>query len=675
MTVKHLLSALVVAGSLLQGTAALAQSPSTPGAIPVRDFFRKPAVMSPQLSPNGKKLAMLVPAGKDRVGLAVADVATPDKFVGIAQFEDADITRFSWVNDGRLVFQAFDWQAPAAYQQGSGLYAVNADGTEFKWLIERNGNYRTVGVPSERPLPNRYRFLTTVDDGSDDVIAVRWNFIRAGDPSDGTLVRLNTRTMVPRTIAGDVPAGANAWWLDRQNRLRAVATGGNYNDTSITIHWLPENGGAWQQLAKFDAIDPPPGSFQPVAVDHDGNLLVAAWVQEGGRNPERYATLHRYDTARRAVDPKPIVSLKGYDFDGAVLFDDAARKVSGIFYTSDATGVAWLDPELKALQEAVDKQLTGTNNVFVCRRCSQAKHFIVTAYSDRQPAAYFLLDRETRKLRLIGATYPWLDSRLLAEQDVVRIKARDGLEIPTYITKPKGKGPWPTVVMVHGGPFVRGHQWGFSPDAQFLASRGYLVIEPEFRGSTGYGDRHFKAGWKQWGLGMQDDVTDVTRWAIQQGHADPRRVAIAGASYGGYATMMGLVKEPDLYKAGINWVGVTDIELMYDIGWSDFSGSQWMRFGMPRMVGDPKKDAEQLKATSPLQQAHRIKQPVLMAYGEEDLRVPLPHGTKMRDALVRAGNKQVEWVQYKDEGHGFVLLENNVDFWSRVERFLAQHLK
>ena len=344
-------------------------------------------------------------------------------------------------------------------------------------------------------------------------------------------------------------------------------------------------------------------------------------------------------------------------------------------YTSDATGVAWLDPELKALQEAVDKQLTGTNNVFVCRRCSQAKHFIVTAYSDRQPAAYFLLDRETRKLRLIGATYPWLDSRLLAEQDVVRIKARDGLEIPTYITKPKGKGPWPTVVMVHGGPFVRGHQWGFSPDAQFLASRGYLVIEPEFRGSTGYGDRHFKAGWKQWGLGMQDDVTDVTRWAIQQGHADPRRVAIAGASYGGYATMMGLVKEPDLYKAGINWVGVTDIELMYDIGWSDFSGSQWMRFGMPRMVGDPKKDAEQLKATSPLQQAHRIKQPVLMAYGEEDLRVPLPHGTKMRDALVRAGNKQVEWVQYKDEGHGFVLLENNVDFWSRVERFLAQHLK
>jgi len=174
---------------------------------------------------------------------------------------------------------------------------------------------------------------------------------------------------------------------------------------------------------------------------------------------------------------------------------------------------------------------------------------------------------------------------------------------------------------------------------------------------------------------MQDDVTDVTRWAIQQGHADPRRVAIAGASYGGYATMMGLVKEPDLYKAGINWVGVTDIELMYDIGWSDFSGSQWMRFGMPRMVGDPKKDAEQLKATSPLQQAHRIKQPVLMAYGEEDLRVPLPHGTKMRDALVRAGNKQVEWVQYKDEGHGFVLLENNVDFWSRVERFLAQHLK
>ena len=201
------------------------------------------------------------------------------------------------------------------------------------------------------------------------------------------------------------------------------------------------------------------------------------------------------------------------------------------------------------------------------------------------------------------------------------------------------------------------------------------MIQPEFRGSQGYGDKLFKAGWRQWGLSMQDDVTDATRWAIAQGMADPRRIAIAGGSYGGYATMMGLVKEPELYRAGMNWVGVTDIGLMYEIGWSDFMGEKWMRYGMPKMIGDPVKDAAQLSATSPLQQAARIKQPVLMAYGELDFRVPLPHGVKMRDALLKAGNNNVEWVEYEGEGHGWMLLKNRIDFYTRIENFLAKNLK
>jgi dipeptidyl aminopeptidase/acylaminoacyl peptidase len=300
------------------------------------------------------------------------------------------------------------------------------------------------------------------------------------------------------------------------------------------------------------------------------------------------------------------------------------------------------------------------------------------ATSDIQAPVYFLFDRETGKLALLGASRPWLSSTGMAgSQDFHRVRVRDGMEIPVYVTKPKGKGPWPTVVMVHGGPFVRGVQWGFNPANQFLASRGYLVVEPEFRGSTGYGMKLFKAGWKQWGLAMQDDITDATKWAISQGLADPKRIAIAGASYGGYATMMGLLKEPDLYKAGINWVGVTDIELLYTIGWSDMMDPDgpWTRYGMPRMIGDPSKDAAQLTATSPLKQARRIKQPVFMAYGEEDVRVPLPHGTKMRDALISSGNKNVEWVEYEKEGHGWGLEKNDVDFWTRFERFLARHVK
>jgi len=333
---------------------------------------------------------------------------------------------------------------------------------------------------------------------------------------------------------------------------------------------------------------------------------------------------------------------------------------------------------MRALQEQVDKLLPSTNNAIACSRCLDARHVIVSATSDIQPPVYFLFDREKGKLQLLGASRPWLDSAAMpGTQDFLRIKARDGLDIPVYVTKPRGKGPFPTVVMVHGGPFVRGVGWGFNPANQFLASRGYLVIEPEFRGSTGYGSKLFRAGWKQWGLAMQDDVTDATRWAIAQGLADPNRVAIAGGSYGGYATMMGLLKEPGMYKAGVNFVGVTDIELLYTIGWSDTmdADNPWMRYGMPRMIGDPDKDAAQLAATSPLKQAARIKQPVLMAYGEEDLRVPLPHGTKMRDALISAGNKNVEWIQYAGEGHGWNLEKNQVDFWTRIERFLDKHVK
>ena len=170
---------------------------------------------------------------------------------------------------------------------------------------------------------------------------------------------------------------------------------------------------------------------------------------------------------------------------------------------------------------------------------------------------------------------------------------------------------------------------------------------------------------------MQDDIADATRWAIAKGYADPQRICIAGASYGGYATLMGLVNDSDLYQCGIDWVGVTDINLLYNGSWrfSDDMGESWRKYGMPDMVGDQVKDAAQLKATSPLEQAARIQRPLILAYGASDRRVPLSHGLSFRDA-VKQTNKDVEWIQYDEEGHGWHLPKNNVDFWTRVEKFL-----
>ncbi len=668
----HRLIWLVCLGALSATSGALAQTskPTTsPANIPVVDFFKQPALQAPSLSPSGKKIAVIIGTNSGRKGLAVADIATPTKFLGVAQFEDADIRSFAWVNDNRLVFDAVDFQAGLGEQLGSGLYAVNADGTDFLWLIERTGNYRVMGNPSKRPLPNRHRLFAVLDDGTDDVVVQRYNFLDNQRVPGSTLLKLNTKTLELKTMISSVPEAAQSWVLDRNGIPRALLA--SDGKSGIKVQMRTGNSNEWTTISQSDQFDSSAASFEPFAFDYDDQL----WVKARLNNPEKTTALFRYDTKTNAIESKPLFSLKGFDFEGSLIFDGKSRKVLGINYTSDAPGTVWFDESLKRIQEEIDKQLPNTINEISCKRCASAQHFVVRVSSDRQSPMFFLVDRSTLKLQLIGAERPWIDSALTAEVDFVRIPSRDGMEIPTYITKPKGKGPFPTVVLIHGGPHVRGSVWGFNAETQFLASRGYLVVEPEFRGSLGYGETWFRAGWRQWGLKMQDDMTDAAKWAVSKGLADANRVAIAGGSYGGYAAMMGLIKEPSLFKAGLNFVGVTDIELLYTIGWSDTAGSTWERFGMPKLIGDRDKDIEQFRKTSPLLLAHQIKQPVFMAYGEDDLRVPLPHGTKLRDALIKSGNTQVEWNQYANEGHGFLLEKNKVDFYSRMEKFLAKHLK
>jgi len=240
--------------------------------------------------------------------------------------------------------------------------------------------------------------------------------------------------------------------------------------------------------------------------------------------------------------------------------------------------------------------------------------------------------------------------------------------LPGPVDKPR-----PAVVVVHGGPFLRGASWAWRAEAQFLASRGYVVIEPEFRGSTGWGDAHYRAGWKQWGGTMIDDITDALRHVVNAGIADPKRVCVMGSSYGGYATLMSLVKEPDLYRCGIAHAAVTDLRHRFEIPWSDLD-LLGRRVVLPLTMGDLHDDAAMFVTQSPLEQVQRIKAPVLLLHGDDDLRVPVQNGERMRDALKKAG-KQVEWVLYPDEGHGFSRPANELDYWRRVETFLSRHLQ
>jgi dipeptidyl aminopeptidase/acylaminoacyl peptidase len=297
---------------------------------------------------------------------------------------------------------------------------------------------------------------------------------------------------------------------------------------------------------------------------------------------------------------------------------------------------------------------------------------LVAAGSDRQPLQYYLYTRAPAGLLRLGEAHPAIHAEQMGWRDFHHYTARDGREIPVYVTLPPGKpkGPQPTVVLVHGGPFLRGVHWDWEASAQFLATRGYVVIEPEFRGSLGYGAEHHQAGLRQLGLSMEDDLADAAQWAEQQGWTDPHRIALVGGSYGGYATLMGLIRFPDLFRAGVDWAGPSDLDLLY----STNLNSQWsQRSGELALFGDPDADAAQFAATSPLRQAAQLSQPLLIAHGLQDPVVSSAHSYKMVSAL-RQANRQVEWLPYPGEIHGWIYPADAVDFWQHVEAFLAKNL-
>jgi len=431
---------------------------------------------------------------------------------------------------------------------------------------------------------------------------------------------------------------------------------------------LAAKDGVWKEIARFPAYDVHADVIHDAIGSVDGRL----YLVRNGSGPGRTSALYRFDAARWQPDADPVVTVKGFDFEGDLVEDHCTHQVLGLHYRSDALGTTWFDPAMAAVQAKIDAALPGRANLLQIASCASGTPVLVTSQSDHAPAHYFLYGPGDAGLRSVSASRPAIDPRQMADTDFYRIKARDGREFPVYVTKPHGKGPWPTVVLVHGGPNMRGWSWEWDGETQFLASRGYLVVKPEFRGSAGYGIELEAAGFRQWGLAMQDDIADATRWAAAQGWSDARRTCIAGGSFGGYATMMGLIRYPDLYRCGVASSAVADIGMMYDTWWSDLP-DDWKGYGMQVSVGDPDKDAAQFAATSPLKLAARIKQPLMLTHGAHDRRVPIEQATAMRDALL-AAHSPLTWVYYPDEGHGLYIQRDRYDFYRRMEAFLAANI-
>ncbi len=674
---RHTIHASAVAGLIglaaLAGPAPRAQTAPAdpaPSALPAaRAFYAPAAIEDLALSPSGRWLALKT-GSSGRAGLVLFDLQTWQAVSMLVRYADADVGDFAWVGDEHIVYDIEDRERGGGDQRWwPGLFSVRRDGTGSRQLIKLAQPFlsgaRTVG---REPLEPWHDWLATLGDGSTDVIVgrVEWN---GADEFQGLVPkRLDITTGRDRSLAFGAPPNVKQWLFDARGepRLAVTTTSGR-----TTYHWRTLPGGEWRPIGEFPTLSRP---YTPRFVDTEGQLFVTT---PGGTDGT--AQLRRFDFATGRPEPAPLVSTPGFDFSGHIVSETPGSRALGVRVLTDAETTVWFDPVMAALQKAADDRLPGHINRITCRRCGQKDMVaIVRAFNDRDPGQFWHHDAATGAWRKLGNVRPDIDPRQMGATRFERIRARDGLELPLWITEPAAArakaGPRPAVLLVHGGPWVRGRSWKWDADAQFLASRGYVVLEPEFRGSRGYGARLYRAGYRQWGQAMQDDLIDSLDWAIAQGLVDPKRVCIAGASYGGYATLMGLVRHGDRLRCGAAWVAVSDPRLLFRWRYGTDVSTESREHLLPELIGDPVRDAAMLDAHTPVLLASKIERPLLLAYGAQDRRVPRLHGERMRDALVAAG-RPPEWVMYGDEGHGWFKLETRLDFAARLEAFLARHLK
>lgn len=633
---------------------------------PIEHFTKHPIIDNVVVSPSGHRMALLLisPAGRQRLAVMSLDPIGEARIVG--GFADADIRTVQWVSDDRLVYQAYEADAAVIREGKAGTFAVNFDGSESRQLIAWvHAMNETASAIRSRILPYGWFLGGTIDDASNEVFVYRRVNDSGGDLKHVQLARLNTSTGRLKNLSYGMPEGTRAWYVDETHEPRLLVA---YGGGREKIHWRGRGSETWTEVADFDPLVE---GFSPWIVDRGGEVFVTARLQSDSTG------LYKFDPIAKRLDPEPLVLVAGFDLNPRAEVDSKTKRLVGLHFKADRPMSYWFDDKLGRIQRGIDAALpAGRSNRLYCGRCESSRFIVIRSSSDRQPSEYFLFDRSKSSLQQIGASRPWIEESAQSRRTLHRVAARDGLSMPMYVTHPADPAPdkpLPAVVLVHGGPWVRGSDLSWEAEAQFLASRGYRVLQPEFRGSEGYGFRHFKAGWKEWGRAMQDDLVDAVQWAAAQGLIDPKRVCIVGGSYGGYAALMGPISHPDTYRCAASFAGVTDIQLMYDISWSDLSEDH-RRYGMPVLIGDPVKDAERLDAASPLKRVAEIKVPLFLAHGAADRRVPIEHTRKFVDAAKRA-RVGVETQYYSDEGHGFSNPANHADYFGRLERFLERSLK
>lgn len=597
--------------------------------IPLRDFFRNPERAGFALSQDGRYLSWLQPYRK-RQNVYVRSLAG-GRARRVTGETARDLAGYFWKGD-RILYEK-DFGGDENYH----LVSVGLDGKGLRDLTP--GAKLTAQVVDDLPDDDRHLLVAH----------------NRRDPRVFDVFRIDVATGEEQLLAQN-PGNITGWLTDHAGRLRAaVATDGV--TTSLLYRAREEE--PFRTLLTTDFKE----TVAPLFFTFDDRRLYVA----SNRGRDKTA-IFEFDP-ETAKEGKLVFERPDVDVE-SLSYSRRRRVLTTVRFTTWKEERAFLDPEVEAMFRKVEAQLPGYEVEFTNPDRAEDKYIVVT-FSDRTQGRRYLYDKATGKLEFLAESSPWLKEGDLAEMRPVTYSTRDGLTVNGYLTLPRGVAPrdLPVVVNPHGGPWVR-DAWGFNPEVQFLANRGYAVFQPNYRGSTGYGRAFWEAGFKQWGRAMQDDLTDGVQWLVKQGIADPKRVAIYGGSYGGYATLAGITFTPDLYRAAVDYVGISNLFTFMETippYWKPYLDM------MHEMVGDPGKDQELLRAASPVFHVDRIRTPLFIAQGANDPRVNKAESDQMVAALKKRG-VAVEYMVKDNEGHGFQNEENRMAFYRAVERFLARHL-
>jgi len=598
--------------------------------IPMRDFFKNPEKIGFSLSPNGEYWAFLQP-WENRLNIHVQKIGE-EKITRITEATKRDVAGYLWANDNRIVY-AQDEAGDENYK----VYAVDIDGSNRKTL-----------TPFEEV---KVHLIDDLENNPDEMLMM----MNKRDKRFYDVYRININNGEMEMLAEN-PGNIVGWITDHEGKLRVATTSDGVN-TSILYRE--------KESDPFKAVTTT--SFKetvaPLFFTFDNKYL---YVSSNVDRDKR--AIFKYDIANAKFLEKiyehPEVDVT------SLLRSKKQKKITGVAYFTDKRHYHFFDRERKELQEDLEKRLPGYEVAITDRSRDETKLIIIT-YSDKGLGAYYFYDLTTGEFRKMIEISPWLEEKYMADMRPIKYTSRDGLTIHGYLTIPKGLTPknLPVVINPHGGPWYRDY-WGYNPEVQFLANRGYAVLQINFRGSTGYGRKFWEFGFKEWGKKMQDDITDGVNWLIEQGIADSQRIGIYGGSYGGYATLAGLTFTPDLYACGVDYVGVSNI-----LSWFKAIPPYWepMREMFYEMVGNPETEKELLEAASPLFHVDKIKVPLFVAQGANDPRVPKAESDQIVEAL-KARGIEVPYMVKDNEGHGFANEENRFDFYRAMEKFLGEHL-